>query len=229
VRTKKAAGRLKKIIAAYRGDRGDSLDRHACDLLQRLATDSDAANAFATFNVDDHSAKIILSTCIDSDLLARTFRHRIAAEQGLLARLDRLDKAVAELRGFIDHTFGPPPDPRLERPARSFDRLSAFIYLDPTDVNKMRTGVYLIADQIAARRRVALETLSRIGKTRKSNQKNAGVIAAIGWLAEGVRRCSGHPHLRAVADLAQVVFGRDISIDQVRNAVRTRQREWRVL
>jgi hypothetical protein len=91
-------------------------------------------------------------------------------------------------------------------------------------------SIYVFKELIADRQRVASETILRFGATRKSarSNKNAAQTAAIGWLAEAVERIAGRPLTRHAAVLAEATLAiRDITEDRVREALRTRRREWR--
>ena len=221
--TKARSSQLKDALAAYRAAAGNHLNREEAAVLDRLAADSRAACAFAKINVNGHTAGKILTVCIEADLLARTFNSRIRSEGKMLGenrkggRLDRLDKAVNDLRSFIDDLDCEPAD-----------RLVAFIRYDPADTDAMKRGLYLLADAITARRRIAEETRLRIGATRKIKGNPAARIAAIGWIAEGVRRSCGRPHQISAAALAEVTLGGEVTVDQLREAERTRRdRDWR--
>jgi hypothetical protein len=102
--------RLQVAIDAYRAKAGDDLDQHGHKVLDRFAADERAADAFAKFNVDDAAAASILTACIEGDLLRRTFPDRISAEQAMLARLEQLDKAIADLRTFVAELSQGPSD-----------------------------------------------------------------------------------------------------------------------
>lgn len=218
-----SAAMLARYVRDYRAAAGDHLDPEAVAVLDRLAADRRAVCAFVKFNVDGHAAAKILTACVEADLLVRTFNDRneiegtMLGEHGKGGRLEKLGKAVADLRSFADEIDCEPAD-----------RLSAFVRYDPADIAAMKRGLYLLADAIAARRRIAKETKLRLGTTRKRTDRGkAAETAGIGWIAEGVRRCCGRPHLSAAADLAEATLGCEVSIDRLREAERTRQREWR--
>jgi hypothetical protein len=213
---------LRDVIDACLAERKNTLDRPALDLLARLARSSDAAKAFRRLNLKDRRQEaIFLTTCIEASLLARTFAPRIEKAKLMLVRMERLARAVVNLRTFVGELITEQNDPPV------FDLLSVRILEPPANVVAMKYGLHLIADRIEANRRVANEDVLRLGATRKSQSRQAGENAAIGWLAEGVRLATGRPHLLAVADLAQVILKTEVSQDRVRNAARARQREWR--
>lgn len=220
---KAKSSHLKDALAAYRAAAGDHLNRDETAVLDRLAADNRAACAFAEFNVDGRTAAKILTVCIEADLLVRTFNAQIVIEGKMLGenrklgRLDKLDKAVDDLRSFIN-----------ELDCEPADRLSASVRYDTADTAAMKRGLYLVGDAITARRHIAEETRPRMGTTRKFRGKTAARIAAIGWIAEGVRRCCGRPHQISAAGLAEVTLGGEVTVDQLREAERTRrQRSWR--
>jgi hypothetical protein len=212
---------MKDAVAAYRA--GSHLNREEAAVLDRLVADSRAASAFAKFNADGRTAAKILRACIEADTLFRTFSARSEIEDRMLGenhkggRLDKLAKAVADLRSFIN-----------ELDCEPADRLSAFVRYDPADADSMTHGLYLLDNAIAARRRIAQESRLRMGTTRKIRGEAAARIAAIGWLAEGVRRSCGRPHQISAAALAEATLGGEVTVDQLREAERTRrQRDWR--
>ena len=215
------ANLLKDALAAYRTAAGDHLDPKEMVVLKRLETDSRAATTFAKLKLDGRTAANILTVCIEADELARTFNRRLKTEGTMLRKggqLDKLDKAVADLRSFIKELDCSPSD-----------RLSADVRYDPADTSAIKRGLYLLGNAIEARRKIANETVLRIGSTRKTvDGGKAAKTAAIGWIAEGVRRSCGRPHLKAAADLAEVTLGCEVTIDRLREAARTRQqRDWR--
>ena len=217
------SNRLQDALAAYRAAAGDRLDPEAAAVLDRLAGDECAAEAFAELGLNEAGACKILTICIEADELRRTFDRHIRRQTTMLSghrrdgRLDRLSKAVAELRRFVNELDSQPDD-----------RLSSSLRYDPSMIEEMKRGLYYIDDAIKARRTIAKETIPRLGATRKSvDSGKAAETAAIGCLAEGVRRCCGRPHRRAAADLAEVVLGCEVTIDRIREADRTRQRDWR--
>jgi hypothetical protein len=214
---------LKKALTAYRALHAGRLDSKAIAVLDRIGQDKDAAKAFTKLNVNDRAVSNILTACIEGDELARTFGKRIELERGMLGgkakkgRLKMLDKALADLRLFMNTLEQPPAD-----------RLSAYIRYDPADLATIRQGFYLVADAIAARRRVAEETILRVGATRKTyDAGKAAKTAAIGWIAEGVRNNCGRPNTRAAADLAAAALGCEVTEERLREAARTRKRDWR--
>ena len=119
----KAKDCLQVAIDDYYAKAGDSLDQQGHKVLDRLASDERASDAFAKFDVDDRAAASILTACIEGDLLVRTFPDRINAERATLARLEQLEKAVGDLREFVAELNQGPPD-----------RLAAFVIYHPHDM-----------------------------------------------------------------------------------------------
>jgi hypothetical protein len=219
--------RLHDAINAYCANH--SLDEAARGLLDRLADGDDAATAFRRLQLRDQRDEMaILTTCIQADQLFRTFPRRIKkAEKTLaLAQVERLDRAVATLREFVEELVA------KEKAPPEFDWLSAVIPSD--DTAAMKKGLYFIAQRIKQDRRVAKEELLRFGVTRKKGRSSSKIAllakqnAASGFLAEGVRRVTGKAHLGAVRKIAEVILDtEELSEDRVRNAARLRDREWR--
>jgi hypothetical protein len=198
-----------------------NLDPHAIAVIKRLEGEQRAADAFKIFNIGPKKGARIIQACMEADELARTFDARMRLERRMLGRdgkpgrADKLEKEIADLKAF----FGEVNRPRS-------DYLSAGITYSDEDVSAVKRGLYLLSNAISARRQVAEETLLRLGATRK-NRGQAGKTAAIGWIAEAVRHRCGRPHLRATAELAEVVLRCEVSLDRLRGAEQTRRREWR--
>jgi hypothetical protein len=215
-------GHLRVAINAYRAAAGDGLDEDGRKVLDRLVTGeraAEAAEAFAKFEADDRAARMILKACIEADLLIRSFPDRLNTEQKSLSRLEQLDKSVADLSVFVSELNQNPPD-----------RLAAYAKYGDDDFGAMKLGLHLVREAIKDRRRIAVETPLRIGATRNTKGKagKAAETAAIGWLAEGVRRACGDPHHEAAAVLAEIALDCRVSVDRLIEAERTRrERDWR--
>jgi hypothetical protein len=199
----------------------ESLDDNAVRVLRRLAEDKRAGRAFDAFHIGPEAGARIVLACIEADRLSRSFAGLLKLEKQMLGdrkkpgRLDRLGRSVRDLRNFLGEVGRGPGGP-----------LSATIRYSDQDMAAATHGLNIVSDAISTRRRVAEETILRLGGTRKSKGK-AGETAAIGWLAEGVQRCCDRPHYRATADLAEVILGCVVSLDRLRAAAQTRAREWR--
>ncbi len=182
------APNLRDAIDTYRADLNGNLDQPARKLLNRLANNPDAAKAFERLKLKDRrEAAKVLTTCLQAEDLGRTFSQRITKAKMALIRLERLGKSVTGLRKFVgelvaEHDNNP-----------TFDLLTAKIFEPPANIAAMKQGLDLIADRIEAGRRVANEDVLRLGATRKSQIKQAKQNAAVGWLAEGVRRIIRNP------------------------------------
>jgi hypothetical protein len=211
--------RLRAAIKAYRESAGNSIDENGQKVLDRLVTGDDAAEAtkaFAKFKADARAARMILTTCIEADRLNRSFSDRLNTETESLSRLEELDKSVANLSAFVSELNQGPTD-----------RLAAYATYGDDDLGSMKLGLHLVKEAVKDRRRIANETILRIGATNKTQGK-AAETAAIGWLEEGVRRACGKPHHEATALLAQIAMGCNVSVDRLIEAGRTRiKREWR--
>ena len=216
------ASKLAGAIEAYRAEQQEKLDQWALKLLARLERSFDAAKAFERLKVVDRSnVAFFLTTCVEAHDLARTFPQRIIKAKKTSARMLSLFTSVVELSMYvaelIEEQENPPP----------FDLLSREIRTPPANISAMWHGLGLIAVHIGAKGTGANEEVLRLGATRKNQVKQAGENAAIGWLAEGVRRITGQAQFSAVHDLAEVVV--DIEIDdleRVRRCARVRKSEW---
>jgi hypothetical protein len=229
-----ARTRLKDAIRAYLANEEDHLDEFAREVLVRLASDPDAGNAFACLMLkDQRDERLILKTCVDADVLARSFSKRIQIVEETLVRMVELSEAVATLRTFVKELT-----PKRDEPP-SNDPLSSKITDPPGALEAMQYGLSLISKRIDASRYAAEEDKLRFGATRNNGLAEPRSVAAdpaetarqnsaIGWLAEGVRRITGKANLKPVTDLAQVILGITIlTEDRVRSATRIRKREWR--
>jgi hypothetical protein len=108
--------------------------------------------------------------------------------------------------------------------------IEACVAIEPHEVESWLLALADMRGTIEARQRIAVETPARLGMTQKHHQEEARLIAALGYLAEGIERISGQPHYRHVATLAEIVLGttEEIDPDRVRSALRTRRsRDWR--
>ena len=226
---------LLEAIDAYLANQEDNLKECAREVLARLANDPDFAKAFASLKLKGQSEEAaILATCIAADALARSFSKRVQDAENTLARMERLSEAVTTLRAFVKELAA-----KRGRPTTN-DMLSAIVPdYPPAIIKEMHRALYWIDDRIGTIRRVAKEDRTRLGATRKSGLAKGKPLAsdraetipsqnaAIGWLADGVRRVTGKAHVTIVANLAEVILRTPLSVDRVRAATRTRNREWR--
>jgi hypothetical protein len=218
-----ATAYLRDAVEVYRAEQIDRLDQVALELLARLAGNLDAANAFARLKLADRrKVASFLTTCIQADDLARTFTQRIDRAKETAARMLRLFTAVLELLAFVSELI----DQQENQPP--LDLLSSKRPEPTANISAMWHGLNLLAAHISTTRTWAREDVLRLGATRKSQIKKAGENAAIGWLAEGVRRLTGLAHFSAVRDLAEVIMEIEIDdLERVRRCARVRKREWR--
>jgi hypothetical protein len=220
--TKKIAGELKKIFA----EKGAQLDQNAKLVFTRLMSDDPRiSEALASIVKIDSDLDRVLLSCFQCEEIARTFNETMAKEREIIGRTEKLKRSVTELSSFLDQ--------EISNPGRtSKDRLSAIIDLSNEDKERLFTAFITMADTISARQRVAHETILRYGATRKSalQNKKAAQTAAIGWLADSIERIAGKPLTRHVAVLAEASLKTAdiIGIERVREALKTRARNWRV-
>jgi hypothetical protein len=204
------APKLRETIGAHE----ELFDQRALKSLARLAESSDAAEAFERLKLKNTGdGFLILSEYIEAERLLSEFPQRIAKWNRTLARMERLEKLVAELRKFVDE---------LAESARHC--ISARI--ERQQIAAMKRGLKLIANKIEAKRCNVKEVTPQFGITRKTQSKEAAENAAIWMLAEAIRRTTGKPHVLEVADLAQVLLGKQVSLDRVRHVVRSRRQRY---
>jgi len=215
-RTKRDSAGLYSVISEIEA-RG-CLDEYALLVLTRLKTNEHGlvSEAFDAFNVDNQGCIKIVRACIEAENLKRTFPKKVEAEKATLKRISNAKRAIETLKSFMKEVEAGPKDD-----------LDAFILYDDMDMSAAKHGLYIIETAVQLRERITFETPRRLGATRKLGG-TAAVTAAIGWLAEAIRKISGEPHHNATAQLASVVLDHEISSDRVREAERTRlDRDWR--
>ncbi len=196
------------------------LDEHALLMLARLEKDEHGlvSEAFAEFEGDDASRQVIIYDCIQAEILSRTSQARFASEK------DKSEK-IAHALSSIENVMLLVAELEAEKP----DSLDGRITFDAKSWSAVKGELQFLQDKLQARKRIADETPGRLGATRKiKNRGKAATTVAIGWLAEGIRGASGRPHLVAAAQLASVVLDREISPEQMREAEKTRRRDWRL-
>ena len=134
------ASSLRDTIEAYCVEQQGKLDRWARKVLARLADSPEAAEAFK--RLSKHHSDVggitavqganVLLWCTMAELTFRGFPREITNAKERLARVERLDKAVVELRKFIDEQKYWPP----------------FRHLPSADIAARRHCLDLIADRI---------------------------------------------------------------------------------
>src|SRR5271166_1980641 len=208
---------LGEAIAEYRDAVGASLSRHGDAVLKRLAgyEHKRGEKAFAKLKADRDAAFAILADCVRAEELRRNFGRHVGIARDT-DKWDRLDAAVKALRGFV-----------VELEKGPADKLAAVVV--GADTADMRRGLYLLAGAIRTGRRIAGETPTRLGATRKAKSEGAATTAAVGWLARAVRKICGEAHYSEVAVLAELALGVSdvISIDRARQGWRTRHKRRR--
>ena len=210
-----------------------SFDQNAKRVLARLKADDRVPEALAAIAKSESDLNRLLSGCLESDELLRTFGETLNKERRIIEQAKRLQLNLEELKTFFDEELWSYDHAKIGATLKDrtyIDRLSARISIDNQDIQMINHSIYVFKELIADRQRVASETILRFGATRKSarSNKNAAQTAAIGWLAEAVERIAGRPLTRHAAVLAEATLAiRDITEDRVREALRTRRREWR--
>jgi hypothetical protein len=144
------------------------------------------------------------------------FENIIADAKRKLKEAPQYDRAIATVTALLKEARTPP-----------VNHLTAYTPPGPERSELESKALNSINDRLAVRTRIAKETILRLGTTRKSHGKKAAETAAIGWIAEGVKRITKRTNARLSADLAELVLGHEVSLDQVDNAAETRKREWR--
>ena len=217
---------LRKAVDEYRAEHNDKLDKleiWARELLDRLTHSDDAVKAFERLKLKDGRERDFIGLCILTAGLAHRFSRLVLEMPARLKRLERLGKAITDLRLFVEQLAS-----RSDLLVPMLDPLPMWgPLLDPATpddfaaVTAMMSGLELIAEAITKQRRIDETVLAKYGATRKKHHENAGNIVAIGYLAEGTRTLTGKPHKRELTTLAPVILGKiNLSEDSVTYALR---------
>jgi hypothetical protein len=163
-------------------------------------------------------ANPVLEACVVGERLARTFPLRLLKEQQILAdsdadlkMVDRLTAIVRECESQRAVSFA------VREPGGLW---LSMVRLDPAKFSAMYDNLTLIAALVEGRRQAASNCDVSLGITRKSRGKTGGQNAAILKIAQAVRRVTGRPHTRQVAEIAGAVLRIFVSDDRVINVVR---------
>ena len=212
--TKNARPSLRDAVDSYVATYSERLDEPARELLARLADDREALRICERLKLEEDS---FLMLCVWFEQAARTFPTIVEELPKRLQRLQRLDAAITELRGFVVSLSERPPP---------HDLLATWMQPRPDTVAAMTLGLDLIAKAVERQRRAAELTPQRLGMTRKRDDKEAAANSAIFQAVEAVRDATGKPHEQDIADLAQVILKLQTtpSVDRVRHAVASRRR-----
>lgn len=230
---------LRNAVKAYRAEHEGwaragrkGMEGWALELLDRLASSDEAAEAFGRLKLKDGRDCEFVGLCILTAELARTFPKRISSEQEMLAQLKRHDKAVSDLRSFVTDQmtrfsdFLVPQTSDFLVPQTDFSPswgLRRTIDL-PDEFGAMMHGLDLIAELIKKRRCIGEVVMAEWRVTRKKDHENAGDIAAIRFLREGVCGLTGKPHRSEIHKFVPVIFGREVPYESVTYALRARKR-----
>jgi len=199
-----------------------ALSRREMALVARLDRDAEVHGAFSRM-VDHACADALLNTILQAAELQARFptiikdAKRLLGSASTLGELERHEKAINGLEIFLQ---------RLQ--TSKVGRVQAQQIEDAGTLVAIRKGHRSLRSIIKTQRRIAEETIGRLGATRSSSAKNAANLAALGWLADGIRRLTGKPNRSLVAGLSQAVLQVAMTEDQVRVAERVRVHGWRV-
>ena len=187
-----AEDRLLVALDAYRAKVGDGLDQRTKDVLNRLAADWRAADAFVAVLPNGDNWDVLISDCITASERARTHEERICALRKRLQKAPDAIKAVETIADFFGAIHSEPFDP-------------------------VKQALRYLRAQIDFWHRSTEESLGALSRKKDASAARA---ESLGWLRESVLRLSGRPNLRHVAVLAEIVMGtRDIDPNNVRKAV----------
>jgi hypothetical protein len=207
--------RFKALMAEFQEAATENLDEDEKLLIRRIAESTEAPSIFAKVK-DDVTAKRLLSLCVEAHYLAKNFHRLVSEARQVLAAGPEHERAIADVEKLLRETQAP-----------TLNRLTAYTPPDSDRIALEWKALESIKDRMAVQLRTADETILRLGATHKSHGKKAADIAAIGWMAEGIKRITKKTNSRLSADLAELVLGCEVSLDRVDNAAETRKREWR--
>jgi hypothetical protein len=219
---------LSDAIDAYRTEYERKLDKQALDLLSRLAESTDASKVFKRLRPKSRRAEAdLLAACIEADILVRKFPQSVQKQKDALSRSKRWHKSLTELQRFVSEIAKEKESLRLG--LAQFDLWSLSVFEPPLESEALKNALDLFAHTIEWRCGIAQANLAHLGATRDAHVKKAAENAAIWVLAAGVYDAArepplpGRPHLREVADLAEVILEAAISLDRVREVHRKRR------
>jgi hypothetical protein len=161
-------------------------------VLDRLASDERASDAFVAVLPNGDRWNVLLSDCITANERARSHAKRICALRKRLQKAPRATKAVETIADFFDGIRSEPFDP-------------------------VKQALGTLRAEINFWRRLAEEDLGTLSRKKDASAARA---QGIGWLRESVLRLSRQPNQKHVIVLAQIVLEtRDIDLNNVRKAV----------
>ncbi len=201
-----------------------SIERYQCDdaertVLARIVDCKIALRALSEMQLTDAQLERVIFSCIDAANVSQKFNLILAREVTMPGHLEKMERAVTDLRQFLNEISAPPED-----------SLSAWISIDAEDKSRCLHALYEIERLIKNRHQIAKETPARIGATRKRSIKNAQENAGIGWLAASIKQIAGRPYGQQTCRLAEALFSvSEISKDRLRRALRnSTERDWRI-
>jgi hypothetical protein len=220
-----AKDRLKVAIARYRAKAGNGLDQDAQKVLDRLAADERAADAFFAVLPNGDRWGVLLSDCITADERARSHAKRIRALQDKIQKAPRALKAAVIIADFF---YGPRSKLDLSEEAFALLRAHENGREDPQRLALLRSQINDPINQALSLLRAQIKDTCRhyrqfLSALSRKTDAWAARSEGIGWLRESVQRLSGRPNHKQVAVLAEIVLGtEDIDIGSVRKAVMPR-------
>jgi hypothetical protein len=207
--------RFKELIAQFQSEAGETLDEGEKLLIERIAANPEAPSIFGPIE-NDKMAKRLLRLCIEAYAVSINFHSMIEEAQRTLEKTPIYEQAIAEFQQLLKETQ-----------ETLLNRLTARVLPDRDRIMGERQALRSMQHRVADQARIAKETILRLGATRKWHGETASQTAAIGWIAEGVEGITKKTDARLSADLAELVFDCDVTLDRVDNAAETRKREWR--
>jgi hypothetical protein len=190
-------------------------------LIKRLGEDEGFFHAVRRLKLKDSAQiGILMVACFQAQKLEREFLDRVAEAEKALKRFKELDIAVAKLSTLVSEQEKNSVGTGGWRGVGQKDGL-ALKKTRPKEFSRMKAGLCLLARLIEGQRYIAETTPAIIGATRKKRQEpSAPVNAGIRHLGKAIKRITGRPHAREVADLAEALFHTEITKDRVNGALR---------
>jgi hypothetical protein len=212
VSSRNDTARMRELIRGTQHER--KWDQQAQKLLRRLA--NDAAGVLARLeNWCERKGRAscwrgILLECINAERLTRTFPKHIEEANKTLDRCKRLREPLAECRKFL----------------RENESQNWALWDNRATIEH---GLDLLEYGIDTQMHVTRESFAQVGATRKLHIESAPINAAMWVLSAAVKRYTGKPHNREVADLASAIFNTTIDEGSVRHAVSNRGRRFKAM
>jgi hypothetical protein len=176
-------------------------------MLDRLRESTEAALAFAAWELPDGKASSFIADCLEAHRRFNGGHAKRVKAMSTLPRPDKARKGLAEAASYLSkHGHRLSLDPKDIR-----DGANLFLGPDSDVASEALALLASLIDSTEDLKKSAKPTVSRKGKT-------SARLSAVGVLKESVSRASCRPNLKTVEDISAVVLGITITADDVKNA-----------